>query len=42
MSPENADLRERMDGDYKVPVLVEPAGGPVPEWDPPPDDPDDA
>lgn len=40
MSPENEALSERMDGDYEAPVLAEPTGGPVPEWDPPPDEPD--
>lgn len=32
------DARARQDGDYEAPVLVEPAGGEVPEWDP--DNPD--
>lgn len=31
-------LRERMDGDYEVPVLTEPDGGPVPQWRPMPED----
>lgn len=31
-------LRERMDGDYEVPVLAEPDGGPVPQWQPTPED----
>lgn len=31
-------LRERMDGDYEVPVLADPVGGPVPQWLPAPED----
>jgi hypothetical protein len=45
----NSDRRRtsakgRQDGDYTPPVLSEPAGGPVPAWDPPDeveDDPDE-
>lgn len=32
-----SDLEERMDGDYEPPVLAEPIGGPIPDWDPPPE-----
>jgi hypothetical protein len=33
-------MLERQDGDYTPPILTEPAGGPVPEWAPEPDDQD--
>lgn len=31
-------VRERMDGDYEAPVLAEPVGGPVPQWQPAPEE----
>jgi len=30
-------MQERQDGDYQPPILVEPQGGPIPEWAPEPD-----
>lgn len=31
-------MRDRQDGDYQPPILVEPVGGPIPPWRPIPDD----
>jgi hypothetical protein len=33
-------MRDRQDGDYQPPILVEPEGGPIPEWAPESDDED--
>lgn len=27
-------VQDRMDGDYEAPILAEPVGGPVPDWQP--------
>jgi hypothetical protein len=35
-------LRERQDGGYRPPVVTEPDGGPIPQWQPPTGDDDDA
>lgn len=34
MSKQDKALRDRMAGDYTPPILVEPAGGPIPPWRP--------
>ncbi len=32
-TPERDRMRDRQDMDYLPPVLAEPIGGPIPEWD---------
>lgn len=38
MTEPEARVRERQDGHYEPPVLSEPTGGPIPQWQPIPDD----
>lgn len=42
MATEQASAKGRQGGDYEPPVLAEPAGGDIPEWQDEPDEPEPA